>query len=34
LGPVGDGAHASHEHVVIEEIPPRIALLLRMLTTL
>ncbi|MFD2171572.1 M20 family metallopeptidase [Tumebacillus lipolyticus] len=34
LGPVGDGAHASHEHIAIEEIPRRIALLLRLLTTL
>lgn len=34
LGPVGDGAHASHEHVVIEQIPGRIALLLRLMTTL
>lgn len=34
LGPVGDGAHASHEHVVVDEVPRRIALLLRMLTTI
>jgi glutamate carboxypeptidase len=34
LGPVGDGAHAPHEHVVIDHIPGRIALLVRMLTTL
>lgn len=34
LGPVGDGAHASHEHIVIDEIPRRTALILRMLTTL
>jgi glutamate carboxypeptidase len=34
LGPVGDGAHASHEHIVIDAIPSRIALILRMLTTL
>lgn len=34
LGPVGDGAHASHEHVVVGEIPHRIALLLRLFTTL
>ncbi|WP_246009288.1 M20 family metallopeptidase [Brevibacillus fluminis] len=34
LGPVGDGAHASHEHVLISAIPERIALLLRMMTTL
>lgn len=34
LGPVGDGAHASHEHVVIEAIPGRIAVLLRLFTSL
>ncbi|MDA5107726.1 M20 family metallopeptidase [Brevibacillus thermoruber] len=34
LGPVGDGAHAPHEHVVIDAIPQRIALLLRLFTTL
>ncbi len=34
LGPVGDGAHAPHEHIVVDEIPGRIALLLRMFTTL
>jgi len=34
IGPVGDGAHAPHEHVVVEQIAPRIALLLRLLTTL
>jgi glutamate carboxypeptidase len=34
LGPVGDGAHAVHEHIVIDEIPNRIALLLRLMTTL
>jgi glutamate carboxypeptidase len=34
LGPVGDGAHASHEHVVIDQLPGRIALLVRLLTTL
>jgi len=33
LGPVGDGAHASHEHVVVAAIPQRIALLLRLLMT-
>ncbi|RBP67051.1 glutamate carboxypeptidase [Brevibacterium sanguinis] len=27
LGAVGDGAHAEHEHAVIDEIPPRTALL-------
>jgi glutamate carboxypeptidase len=34
LGPVGDGAHASHEHVVIDQLPGRIGLLVRLLTTL
>ena len=34
LGPVGDGAHASHEHVVVHRIPERIALLVRMLSTM
>lgn len=34
LGPVGDGAHAVNEHIVIDAIPQRIALLLRLLTTL
>jgi glutamate carboxypeptidase len=34
LGPIGDGAHAPHEHIVVDEIPGRIALLVRMLTTL
>lgn len=34
LGPVGDGAHASHEHIVVHEIPRRIALLLRLFATL
>jgi glutamate carboxypeptidase len=34
LGPVGDGAHASHEHVVIDQLPGRTALLVRLLTTL
>lgn len=34
LGPVGDGAHASHEHIVVDRIPERIALLVRLFTTL
>lgn len=34
LGPVGDGAHASHEHVVIDAIPGRIAVLLRLFSSL
>jgi glutamate carboxypeptidase len=31
LGAVGDGAHASHEHVVLDAIPERIALLATLL---
>lgn len=34
LGPVGDGAHASHEHVLLEAIPRNIALLVRLFTSL
>ncbi len=34
LGAVGDGAHAVHEHIVLTEIPQRIALLLQLLVTL
>ncbi|MBE5398161.1 M20 family metallopeptidase [Brevibacillus borstelensis] len=34
LGPNGDGAHASHEHVEIDSIPQKIALLARLFTTL
>lgn len=34
LGPVGDGAHASHEHILVDHIAPRTALLLRLFTTL
>ncbi len=34
LGAVGDGAHALHEHIVLDQIPYRIALLLRLFTTL
>lgn len=34
LGPVGDGAHASHEHIVLSEVPGRIAVLLRLITVL
>lgn len=34
LGPAGDGAHATHEHIIINEIPKRVALLLRLLTSL
>jgi glutamate carboxypeptidase len=31
FGPEGDGAHADHEHVLIESMPPRAALLAGML---
>ncbi len=31
LGPVGDGAHASHEHVVVSSMPERAALLAMLL---
>ncbi len=31
LGPVGDGAHASHEHVVVRSLPERAALLAMLL---
>jgi len=31
LGAVGDGAHADHEHVIVEEIPKRTALLVALL---
>ncbi|MGB8956119.1 MAG: M20 family metallopeptidase, partial [Tumebacillaceae bacterium] len=34
LGPVGDGAHASHEHVQVEPIAGNIALLVKLFTTL
>lgn len=34
LGPVGDGAHASNEHILVDHIAPRTALLLRLFTTL
>jgi glutamate carboxypeptidase len=34
LGAVGDGAHAFHEHVVIEELPRRAALLASLLAAL
>ena len=33
LGPVGDGAHASHEHVVASQMPERAALLALLLLT-
>lgn len=34
LGGVGDGAHARHEHVVIDELPRRAALLAALLATI
>ncbi len=34
LGAVGDGAHAYHEHVVVDTIPDRVALLTHLLATL
>ncbi|GAH01542.1 unnamed protein product, partial [marine sediment metagenome] len=34
LGAVGDGAHARNEHLMIDELPRRTALLARLLETL
>jgi glutamate carboxypeptidase len=34
LGAVGDGAHANHEHVILEEVPRRSALLARLIEEL
>ena len=34
LGGVGDGAHARHEHVIIQELPRRAALVAALLATL
>jgi glutamate carboxypeptidase len=34
LGAVGDGAHARNEHLLIDELPRRTALLARLLETL
>ena len=34
LGPVGDGAHASHEHVRLDDLPRRVRLLGRLFETL
>lgn len=34
LGMAGDGAHATHEHIIIDEFPRRVALLARLLETL
>ena len=33
LGAVGDGAHSSHEHIVVDTMPARAALLAALLTT-
>jgi glutamate carboxypeptidase len=32
MGPMGDGAHAIHEHVLIRSLPERAALLASLLT--
>lgn len=34
LGAVGDGAHALHEHIIVDELPRRAALLAELLATL
>jgi glutamate carboxypeptidase len=34
LGAVGDGAHALHEHIIVDELPRRAALLAALLATL
>lgn len=34
LGPLGDGAHATHEHILVDEFPRRAALLARLIETL
>ena len=34
LGPLGDGAHAVHEHIVVDEFPRRAAMLARLIETL
>jgi glutamate carboxypeptidase len=34
LGPMGDGAHATHEHILVDEFPRRAALLARLIETL
>jgi glutamate carboxypeptidase len=34
LGPMGDGAHAESEHVIVSDLPRRTALLARLLETL
>ena len=33
LGAVGDGAHADHEHLIIEKVPQRAALLAMLLAS-
>jgi glutamate carboxypeptidase len=34
LGPLGDGAHADHEHIVLSDLPFRLALMVRVLERL
>lgn len=34
LGAVGDGAHAAHEHILVDELPKRTALLAHLIATL
>ncbi|WP_400163284.1 M20 family metallopeptidase [Brevibacillus sp. TJ4] len=34
LGPTGDGAHAPHEHILLDDVPQRIAVLLRLFLAL
>jgi glutamate carboxypeptidase len=34
LGGTGDGAHARHEHVIIRELPHRVALLAALVATI
>ena len=33
LGAVGDGAHADHEHLIVEKVPERAALLVMLLAS-
>jgi glutamate carboxypeptidase len=34
LGAIGNGAHAAHEHILVDRIPERVALILRLLIKL
>jgi glutamate carboxypeptidase len=34
LGPIGDGAHAAHEHICKDQMAKRVALLIRLLEEL